>query len=183
MYFLKLSILPHQWYRSFIQHISQPFSASVADPALSIVLSGIICHDCISRQLLQLLRIIKTSNVTYFCNKSADCNQSDSFDFHQFINIWNRLQFFLYSLEQFLHPWHIYIHVIQQILQFNPCRFRCFLTSNAMLCSWYQDLCPLHSSASQLRVSPNLVYTVHSKYSDILRQWSFLEYHSSADCH
>ena len=38
-------------------------------------------------------------------------------------------------------------------------------------------------SASQLRVSPNLVYTVHSKYSDILRQWSFLEYHSSADCH
>ena len=49
-------------------------------------------------------RYLIWQNVTYFCNKSADCNQSDSFDFHQFINIWNRLQFFLYSLEQFLHP-------------------------------------------------------------------------------
>lgn len=91
MYFLELRILSNQRYRCLIQHISQALSPVVADPTFSVMFTGIIRHDRISRQFLQLFGIIKTSNVPNLCNKTTDCNQSDPFDCHQLINIWDLL--------------------------------------------------------------------------------------------
>ena len=91
MYFPELRILSNQRYRCFIQHISQALPPAVTDPAFSIMLARIVRHDRISRQFLQLFGIVKTSNVPNFCNKTTDCNQTNPFDFHQLINIWDLL--------------------------------------------------------------------------------------------
>ena len=60
---LKLRIPPNQWQRCFIQYVSQAFPTSVADSAFPFVLSGLIRHNRIACQLLQLFGIIETLNV------------------------------------------------------------------------------------------------------------------------
>ena len=135
MDFFEFTVLSYQRDCRFVQYIPETFPATVADPAFAVMLTGIVGHDCVSCQLLQLFGVIKTSNVSHLRYEAADCGQPDSPDAHQLIYIWDLFQFFLYSMKQFLQPRHIYTHVIQQISQFNPGSFRRFLTANAMLCS------------------------------------------------
>ena len=67
----KLFILSYHRNRSFIQCISQALSSPVTDSAFSVMLTGTVCNNGLPCQLLQLLWIIKTTNVTHFCYKTA----------------------------------------------------------------------------------------------------------------
>ena len=65
--------------------------------------SGVIRHDGISCQLLQLFGAVKTSNVTHFRYKAADRHHPDPLDRQQVINMRDLFQLFFYSPEQLLH--------------------------------------------------------------------------------
>mgnify|MGYP006993477760 CR=1 FL=1 len=67
----ELRILSYQRDRCFIQDIAQSLSSTVTDPAFSVVLTGIICNNRISCKLLQLLWVIKTSNVCLLYTSDA----------------------------------------------------------------------------------------------------------------
>ena len=83
------------------------------------------------------------SYVPNFRYKAADRHHSDPLDNQQVVYIWDLFQFFFYISEQSLLSCCIYIHVIQQVLQFHPGGFRRFLASNAMLRGRYQGLWPV----------------------------------------
>ncbi len=101
VYLPKLCVLSHQRYSGLVQHIPQAFPPPVTDTAFSVMLARIICHDGISRQLLQLFGVVKTSYVPHLCYKAADCYHPNPLDRQQVIYIWDLLQLFFYPPEQF----------------------------------------------------------------------------------
>ena len=109
----ELRILSYQRDRCFIQDIAQSLSSTVTDPAFSVVLTGIICNNRISCKLLQLLWVIKTSNVTHLCNKSTHGYHPDPLDLQQLIYIWDLFQLVFKLLYQFFQPRCVNIHIPQ----------------------------------------------------------------------
>lgn len=101
LYDRKNRFLSHPYQKEEVCIESLP--STVTDPAFSVMLPRIICHNGISCQLLKLFGIVKTSNVPDFCYKAADRHHPDPFDLQQIIYIRDLLQLFFYFLEQLLH--------------------------------------------------------------------------------
>ena len=80
---LKLFIFSDHGDRSFIQRISQTRSSPVADPTLPLMFPGAVCNNGITGKLLHLFRIIKTSNVSYFCDNATYRLYPYPIDLHQ----------------------------------------------------------------------------------------------------
>ena len=70
---LKLRTVAHHTDRRFIQYVSQPLSAAIADVAFTLMFSRLILNNRVSGQFLELFGIIETLNVPYFCHKYNDC--------------------------------------------------------------------------------------------------------------
>ena len=85
----------------------------MADPALPVMFPGAVCNNGITGKLLHLFRIIKTSNVSYFCDKAAYRLYPYPIDFHQLIYIRNLRKCFPYLFHKFIHPVFVYFVVIQ----------------------------------------------------------------------
>ena len=72
----------------------------MTDPAFSVMFPRAVRNNRITGKLLHLFRIIKTSNVSYFCNKAAHCLYPYPIDLHHLIYIGNlrkRLRYALYE--------------------------------------------------------------------------------------
>ena len=78
------------------------------------MLSGIIADNGISGKFLQLLWVVKTSNVTYLCHKSTHRSDTYSFDLQQRVNIWYLCQSSFDRLHQIIHPFAVHFIIVKQ---------------------------------------------------------------------